>query len=70
MLMDMLTRTYREMTGQVETTQVVETLPITQPAANAGRFDKDGTQARRQRRLRRQVSAARRANHGWTVRAW
>lgn len=70
MLMDMLTRTYREMTGQVETSQTVETLPITQPAANANRFDNAEMNSRRQRRLRRQVSAARRINHGWTVRAW
>lgn len=70
MLMDTIVKTYREMTGQVETAQPVVTLPIAQPAANAGSFDKAEMQIRRQRRMRRQVRAARRINHGWTVRAW
>jgi hypothetical protein len=70
MLMNTIMKTYREITGQVETAQPIETLPITEPAANAGRFAKAGMQARRQRRLRRQVTATRRVNHGWSVRAW
>lgn len=70
MLMHTIMKTYREMTGQVEAAQPLETLPITQPAANAGSYEKAGMQARRQRRLRRQVTATRRVNHGWSVRAW
>jgi hypothetical protein len=67
MLMDNLKRKVQEIYGWAEGTPGEAKLDITQPAANTGTFVKPVSG---RRRLRRQVLATRRANHGWSVRAW
>lgn len=69
MLMDNLKRKVQELYDWAEGTPAEAKLDITQPAANTDKFVNAG-QGKRRRRLHRQVLATRRANHGWSVRAW
>jgi hypothetical protein len=69
MLMDNLKRKVQEMYDWAERMPGEAKLDITQPAANTGKFVASA-QGKRRRRLRRQVLATRRVNHGWSVRAW
>ena len=70
MLIDNLVRTYRELTGAVETIQPLVTVPVNRPAANANRFVNTEMQARRHRRQRRLGRSAQYGVSGWSVRAW
>jgi len=70
MLINYLRESYREMTGQAVAAQPVVTVPTTRPAANADRFEKAKTQARRQRRQRRLGRNETHSINGWTVRTW
>lgn len=70
MLIDNLVRTYRELTGQVETIQPLVTVPVSRPAANASRFVNSEMQARRQRRQRRLGRSGQNGVSGWSIRTW
>ena len=70
MLMNKIRDTYREITGQMVTTEPVNSVPAYRPAANESNMAKSEKQARRHRRQRRMERTGQRGFDGWTVRTW
>ena len=70
MLIDYLVDSYLELTGQLDTEQIVVNLHSSRPAANAGSSRNSEMQARRHRRLRRLNRSGQPGISGWTVRTW
>ena len=67
MFMNTIKRSYRDLIRHVTPVQPIVTVTNTQPAANAGKFSKSETQARRQRR---QLRVEPTVHRGWSVRTW
>ena len=70
MLMDRIRDTYREITGNIESSAPVAMVSNNQPAANADNIAKSDMQARRGRRQRRLDRVGMRNVSGWAVRSW
>lgn len=70
MLINGIKKTYREMTGKVESVQPVVTVANALPAANESRLGKAEIRARRLRRQRRLARTSGCGFTGWTVRTW
>ena len=70
MLMKTLLDTYRDVTRSFTPGQSVTTIEEALPAANANRWSRERTQARRLRRQRRMDRTVRHSINGWSVRTW